>query len=492
MLLTITCTGEQADDLGYLLHKNPASLWEKNLAFGTARLFYSEAETEKCTAVLQVTVDPVGLVRGNRGWGNNAPATLAQYVSDRPYVPSSFLSVALAEAFGTAMGGRSKERPERVGEKLPLSVHLPVLDCDGGPSAIRGVFEPLGYEVTVSLPAWLDERFPEWGKSTLYAVTLAGNQTVQDALTHLYVLLPVLDNAKHYAFGVDEVEKLLAKGASWLPAHPQKEWITRRYLRYRRPLLDAALARLVDVEGATFGDDAIDETVEAASETPAAPEAQASQATVATQASDAPQARLNDKRIEATIAAVRSCDPPARRVLDMGCGEGKTLASLHRELPQLFLAGMDVSSVVSERAARRLHFDRMGERERERLTLFLGSLVYRDARLENFDCALLNEVIEHIEPARLPTVEKVIFAHARPRRVVVTTPNADYNSVWESLPAGKFRHADHRFEWTRGQFEAWASAVAQSHGYKVAFSGVGDEDAQGRGTPTQMAIFDVI
>lgn len=475
MQLTITTNAPQADDLNYLLHKNPASLWEKDLSFGTARLFYSEASPELCTAVLQVTVDPVGLVRGNKGY--NAPATLAQYVSDRPYVPSSFLSVALAEAFGTAMGGRSKERPDRVNEKLPLTAHLPVLDCDGGPEFIQNAFVPLGYEVAVSLPAPLDTRFPEWGASSLYAVTLSGQQTVQDLLTHLYVLIPVLDNAKHYAFGADEVEKLLAKGAAWLPTHPHKEWITRRYLRYKRPLLGAAMVRLAEVEGISEADEA--EPAEEAAE--------------AAKAETTPAVRLNDKRIAATIAAVKACDPPARRVLDLGCGEGKTLAALHREMPQLSqLTGMDVSSVALERAARRLHLDRMGERERERIGLFLGSLVYRDARLEGYDCAFLNEVIEHLDEDRLASLVRVVWEFARPRRVIVTTPNADYNSVYPDLPAGKFRHADHRFEWTRAECEAWAENVAQTHGYRVNFSGVGDEDeAEGRGTPTQMAVFDV-
>ena len=422
-----------------------------------------------------MTVDPVGLVRGKNR--DNAPATLAQYVSDRPYVPSSFLSVALAEAFGTAMGGRSKERPDRVEEKMQTVVHLPVLDCDGGPSAVKNVFEPLGYEVAVSPPVALDDRFPEWGTSTLYAVTLSGEQTVQNMLTHLYVLIPVLDNAKHYAFGADEVEKLLAKGAAWLPAHPQKDWITRRYLRYRRPLLDAALLRLADVEGVPE---------------PEAEEVPADGGENAAVSEPSPVVRLNDKRIEATLAAVKACDPPAKRVIDLGCGEGKTLAALHREMPSLTLAAMDVSSVVLERAARRLHLDRMGERERERITLFLGSLVYRDARLDGFDAALLNEVVEHIEPSRLPTVERVVFEFARPRCVIVTTPNADYNSVWDSLPAGTFRHGDHRFEWTRAEFQAWAEGVAGRNGYRVAFSGIGDEDDQGRGTPTQMAVFDII
>jgi 3' terminal RNA ribose 2'-O-methyltransferase Hen1 len=473
MLLTITHTpppesGIPATDLGYLLHKNPAGLFEKELTFGTARVLYPEATPECCTAALLVEVDPVGFVRNNRS------ATLAQYVSDRPYVPSSFLSVAINECFGTALGGRSKDRPELAATPLSLSATLTVLDCDGGEPLIRRLFEPLGYSVEVTHHGLLDDRFPEWGDSDLYDVTLTGAQTVQALLTHLYVLIPVLDNAKHYGIGEDEVEKLVRRGEGWLPAHPAKDLIALRYLRYRRRLADDALARLAEVEevpDADAGDEVIaKDAAETALESPT---------------------RLNDRRIEATLAAVRSLDPPARRIIDLGCGEGKTLAALLKAMPSReMIAGMDVSSLALKIAARRLHLDRMSERERATVDLFQGSLVYRDSRLAGYDCALLNEVIEHLDADRLRTLERVVFEFARLRRVIVTTPNAEYNRVWPSLPAGKFRHPDHRFEWTRAEFQAWAQEVAATHGYTVAFSGIGDEDADGHGTPTQMAVFD--
>ncbi len=468
MLFTITCTAPDATDLGYLLHKNPSSLFERRTSFGTARVFYPEASPERCTAALLVEIDPVGLVRGSRG------VTLAQYVSDRPYVPSSFLSVALGEVFGTALAGRSKDRPGRVGEKLPLSATLHTLDCDGGEGLIRRVWEPLGYAVTARRLA-LDARFPAWGESDLYAVTLEGQQTVRDLLTHVYVLVPVLDNAKHYAIGEDEVEKLLRRGEGWLSAHPEKDLIARRYLRYKRRLADAALARLADIEGvpdAEEGEDAAPrDAAEQRLETPV---------------------RLNDRRIAAAVETVRGLDPPARRVLDLGCGEGKTMEALLKNVPGLeHVAGMDASSFALERAARRLHLDRMGERERGRVSLFQGSLVYRDARLEGYDVALLTEVIEHLDAGRLPSLERVVWEHARPRRVLVTTPNAEYHALWPALPAGRFRHPDHRFEWTRAAFAAWANAVAARHGYAATFSGIGDEDPEGRGTPTQVAVLDL-
>lgn len=468
MLLTITCTAAQASDIGFLLHKNPASLFEKRISFGIVRVFYPEATSERCTVALQMEIDPVGLVRGKR-----AGVALAHYVSDRPYAASSFLSVALSEVFGTALAGRSKERPERVDERMPLSAMLPALDCDGGEGLIRRVLEPLGYTLVIERHP-LDNRFADWGRSNLYTITVTGRQTVRDLLTHLYVLVPVLDNAKHYFVGEDEVEKLLRRGEGWLHAHPEKELIARRYLRYKRRLADAALARLADIEGVPDADEAEDITPRDAAE----------------QQLEAP-VRLNDRRIAAAGDAVRSLDPPARRVLDLGCGEGRTMEALLRAIPGLEqVTGMDVSAFALERAARRLRLDRRNERQRPRVSLFQGSLVYRDRRLEGYDVALLTEVVEHLDPDRLQSLVRVVWENARPRRVVVTTPNADYNSVWSALPAGNFRHADHRFEWTRAEFAAWADDVAARHGYTVSFSGIGDEDPEGRGTPTQMAVFD--
>ena len=98
------------------------------------------------------------------------------------------------------------------------------------------------------------------------------------------------------------------------------------------------------------------------------------------------------------------------------------------------------------------------------------------------------EVIEHLDPPRLWALEQVVFRYARPKRVVVTTPNAEYNVEWASLPAGKFRHRDHRFEWTREQFRAWCEGIAAAHGYSVGFSAIGPESVE-HGAPTQMAVF---
>src|ERR1700732_4513584 len=177
MLLTLTPPHNPATDLGYLLHKNPAKLHSFELSFGKAHVFYPEATAERCTAALLLDVDPVGLVRGKRG--QHEGGTLDQYVNDRPYVLSSFLSVAMGRALGTAMTGRSKGRQELADQKIPLAATLAVVACRGGEQLLRELFEPLGYEVnTVHHP--LDEKFPEWGEGPYYTVMLRGIVRLQD------------------------------------------------------------------------------------------------------------------------------------------------------------------------------------------------------------------------------------------------------------------------------------------------------------------------
>lgn len=465
MLLTIATTHQPATDLGYLLHKNPARLHAFDLSFGQAHVFYPEATAERCTAALLLDVDPVGLVRNRRGPAGEG-GTLDQYVNDRPYVASSLLSVAISRVFGSALGGRSKQRPDLVQTPIPLHAKLSVVPCRGGEGFLRRLFEPLGYEVIARRHA-LDKAFPEWGDSRYYTVELIGNARLQDLLTHIYVLIPVLDNEKHYWVGDDEVEKLLRHGAGWLPSHPEKEEITRRYLKYRRDLAQEALARLVDGETpdpdvAVAVHDSEEEAVERS-------------------------LNLNEQRLNAVLAALKSAG--ARRVLDLGCGEGKLLRVLLEDRSFDQIVGVDVSHRALAVAHERLRLERLPERQRARITLMQGSLMYRDRRLAGFDGAAVVEVIEHLDQPRLAAFERVLFEFAKPATVVLTTPNVEYNVRFDGLPAGSFRHKDHRFEWTRSEFRNWAEGVAAKHGYTVRFLPVGPEDVA-VGAPTQMAIFD--
>jgi 3' terminal RNA ribose 2'-O-methyltransferase Hen1 len=465
VLLTLTTTYRPATDLGYLLRKNPARLQSFELTFGKAHVFYPEATDARCTVALLVEVDPVGLVRNRRGPSGEGGA-LDQYVNDRPYAASSFLSVAIAEVFGSALSGNSKERPELVETPLPLVAKLSAVPSRGGEEFLRKLFEPLGYNVSATrLP--LDERFSEWGESSYYAVELQGTIPLRRLLTHLYVLVPVLDNDKHYWVGDSEVEKLVRHGEGWLGSHPEREVITRRYLKHQHSLVDDALAQLLDE-----GEPDPDTTTESR-----AMEEEAIERSIS----------LNEQRLGAVLAALKASG--AKRVLDLGCGEGRLLQLLLAEKQFAEIVGMDVSFHALEAAKDRLHYDRLPAMQRERVRLMHGSLIYRDQRLSAFDAAAVVEVIEHLDPPRLGAFERVLFESARPNTVVVTTPNREYNVKWETLPAGKFRHRDHRFEWTRAEFQAWAKGVGARFGYSAKFLAIGPDDASA-GAPTQMGIFE--
>ncbi|QDV52266.1 3' terminal RNA ribose 2'-O-methyltransferase Hen1 [Gimesia fumaroli] len=464
MLLSITANHTPATDLGYLLHKHPDRLQSFDLSFGQAHLFYPEVTEDRCTASLLLDVDPVGMVRGK---GRKQSFLLDQYVNDRPYVASSFMSVAISQVLRSALNGRCNHRPELVETPLRLTSEINVLPVRGGEEFIRAVFEPLGYDVsTQTYP--LDELFPEWGESPCFSVRLEGTKAVAELLNHLYVLIPVFDNRKHYFVGSDELEKLLARGAGWLADHPLKEQISRRYLKFKPSLYRSALARLVeeaqtdDLEAEEM-DDALEEDL---------PEKTTS---------------LNQQRHGSVLAALRASG--ARSVLDLGCGEGKLLRELMTDRQFEQIVGLDVSVRSLEIATKRLKLKQLPERQANRVKLLHGSLTYRDRRLEGFDAAALVEVIEHLDPPRLAALERMLFEFARPKTIVLTTPNREYNVMWESLPGGQVRHSDHRFEWTRAEFQNWAEQIADSFGYTVRFLSVGPEDKE-VGAPTQMGIFE--
>ncbi|MEU0502541.1 3' terminal RNA ribose 2'-O-methyltransferase Hen1 [Nocardia sp. NPDC005998] len=612
MLLTITCTPPEgaawpATDLGFLLHKNPDRVQAFEQSYGTAHIVYPEATAARCTAALLLEIDPIRLVRGRSR--STPDFSLGQYVNDRPYAASSLLSVALGAVFRTALHGRCDQRPELVRTALPLRIALPAVPCKGGPEAAERVFAPLGWSV-IAEPLPLDPAFPEWGDSHYVRLELTGTIRLADALAHLYVLLPVLDGAKHYWLAADEVDKLIRAGAGWLADHPERAWITRRYLARRQSLVRTALARLAEVddvepEELDAVEEGFDEALETADDTivsddvnpgrastdrsggsvetgtapavfavsaegksaesedvfdnagrdvfpatedavaksmsieaavvhsastenaaaqptstentapqptstentapqPTSTENTAPQPTSTKDAAEQPTsteaveiagtATEGDERTPslavmrraAVLAALREVG--AHRVLDLGCGEGALLRELLADKAFTDVVGVDVSMRALNITKRRLRLDRMPERVARRLTLLQGALTYTDARLHGYDAAVLMEVVEHIDEPRLAALEYAVFGSATPGSVIVTTPNAEHNVVYETLPAGKFRHSDHRFEWTRAEFADWASRVAARYGYAVRFEPVGVEHPE-FGPPTQLALF---
>jgi 3' terminal RNA ribose 2'-O-methyltransferase Hen1 len=463
MLLTISTTHSPATDLGYLLHKNPTRLQTEELSFGKAYVFYPQADAERCTVAVLLEVDPIALVRGRRGPAGEG-GQLGQYVNDGPYTANSFLSVALGRLFSTALSGRSKERQELAESPIPLVATLPVVAARGGADLVRRLFEPLGYMVSAN-GSLLDEQFPGWGNSPYVQVEIAGNSRLQDLLTHIYVLIPVLDNEKHYWVGEDEIEKLLKRGEGWLAQHPERELIVSRYLKRQKHLTREALDRLTADQPEQEEEQGSRDEEEQKVERPLG---------------------LHEQRMGTVLSVLRGFG--VKKILDLGCGEGKLLRYLLADQQFESILGMDVSWRSLEIAKERVKYDQLPERQKARLNLIQGSLMYRDQRLGGFDAAAVVEVIEHLDAPRLSAFERVLFEFAHPQHAVITTPNAEYNSLFETLPAGQFRHRDHRFEWTRSEFEQWGRGVAERFGYEVHFQPIGPEDPE-RGAPSQMAVF---
>jgi 3' terminal RNA ribose 2'-O-methyltransferase Hen1 len=462
VLLTLSTSMPDPADLGFLLHKHPGRAQSFEVATGVVHVVWPEVTAERSTVAVLLEVDPVALVRGRGGRGDSG-FSLSQYVNDRPYAASSMLSVALGKVFRTAMSGRCDARPELVGRPIPLEVHVPALPTRGGRDLVERLFGPLGWSVTTTAIE-LDEQVPAWGASPYVDLRLSGVLTVADALTQLYVLMPVLDDTKHYWVSTDEVDKLMRAGGSWLAEHPERELITSRYLGHHRTLVSDAVGRLAEVDDTEA--DAAGGEPEADAEEQAKPLAQLRKAAV--------------------LAALRA--EGAATVVDLGCGEGALLRELVADPAFSRVTGVDVSHRALEIATRRLHLERMPDSQRARLELLQSSATYRDDRLAGYDAVVLMEVVEHVDLPRLPALERTVFAHARPTSVLVTTPNVEHNVRYPNLPAGGMRHRDHRFEWTRAEFRGWAGATAASYGYTVRFEPVGDDDPE-VGPPTQLAVF---
>lgn len=478
MLLTITAEGENAAALSFLMHKHPDKLQQVELSVGAAYIFYPECGKEKVTAALLLDIDPIGMVRNAKNFAGK-DFLLGQYVNDRPYVASSFMSSAISKAFSSAMNGSCKEHPEFIDMPLALTAKISVLPAPrGGELLIKRLFEPLGYTVEAERHL-LDTQFSEWGYGKYFTLTLKNTLALKDLLSHLYVLIPVLDNEKHYFITQNEVEKLLQKGKGWLEQHPEREIIVSRYLINLKSLVRSAFEVLQAVEDGIIPDtdnEAEQDELTKIEDTAAAH----------TQLQKVKKERLHDIRLK--LVAEKLKQSGAASVIDLGCGDGKLLRLLLKEKQFTRIAGTDVSYSELEKSQDKLHWNEMPEKQRERLSLFQSSLTYRDKRFSGFDAAAVVEVIEHLDPNRLPALEKSLFTYAKPQTIVLTTPNREYNVRYENLSAGKVRHSDHRFEWTRSEFAAWAERVARENNYTVAFFPVGEEE-DNIGAPSQMAVF---
>ena len=473
MQLEITLKAAASDpfvpsDLGYLLHKNPARVFSRAVSSGVATVFYSENSAVNCTAVLYVDVDPIALVRGKH---KQTTGLLDQYVNTRPFVANSILSVAINKCFSQTMAGKSKSRQTLADQKLPFEVTLGPVACQGDKDFVLSLFEPLGFTCTVT-------SLGDDAVTKLYSIQLSASVRLSDLLNQLYVLIPVLDNSKHWWVDQDEVDNLFKKGACWLAQHPMREKITRRALKNRRELADVLLDRLSELDGEQCSD-----WTQIANATggvkPARIEVSAS--------NDAP-VRLHEQRLDRVTQLLQ--EHSVSRVLDLGCGEGKLVSRLQKKLQFTNIVGVDPSLRSLRRARELFYLEDGGQALNERLQFQLGSLTYADRRLRGFDAATLIEVIEHIDTNRLGSLERSLFGDARPRVIIVTTPNADYNAKFQNLSAGEFRHEDHRFEWSRNEFAAWCQKISKKYAYQVTIEALGPVDEQ-HGSPSQLASFTI-
>ncbi|MBY0552852.1 MAG: 3' terminal RNA ribose 2'-O-methyltransferase Hen1 [Candidatus Obscuribacterales bacterium] len=476
MFISVTTTHNPATDLGYLIVKNPATAPHRfSLPFGEAILTYTEISPDRCTAVMTLDINPVELVRGREG--SQGGGTIDEYLNDRPYCSSSILAVALRRVFSSALSGKNKDRQELAKTRIPLECTIGALPSRRGPVTIRDLFEPLGYNVVDCTRHALDPLQPEWGDSDYHTVTIRGTVTVQELMTHLFILIPVLDNDKHYFVGDAEVEKLLRHGNVWLATHPLNEMIVNRYLGNKKHLAAkalGALAELVAPEDEESDGEADGATADG--QTPATPREDVEK-TIS----------LHQIRHETVVRVLK--ERGVKRVVDMGCGRGLFVGRLMDDAQFEQILGMEVELRAVSGARYKLKLHKQPAEKRDRVKLVQGSVTYRDSILrQKFDAAVSIEVIEHMEPTRLDMFAMVMLGDCRPRIAVVTTPNREYNCLWPTLPAGELRHKDHRFEWTRSEFEQWCSTQAARYGYATEFQPIGPLDDK-HGAPSQMCVF---
>lgn len=195
---------------------------------------------------------------------------------------------------------------------------------------------------------------------------------------------------------------------------------------------------------------------------------------------------MHEERLNTVCAIIR--DRHARSILDLGCGDGDLLLRLALE-PQIErIVGVDTDRAALSRLERRL--EEAASEKWPEIRLVHGSMTEGGAALAGFDCAILLETIEHIDPALLSVLERNIFAAMRPATVIITTPNAEYNPLL-GVPPYRFRHPGHRFEWNRAKFLKWAGGVAARQRYAVVCRDIAGHHPA-LGGASQMAVFDAL
>jgi 3' terminal RNA ribose 2'-O-methyltransferase Hen1 len=458
LLLSLSVSGEHAPDLGFILYKHPDRVFEKSTPKNRITGFFAENSAGRAEFCLTVEVDQVERVRGVN-WDRG----IASYVEPMPFLAASHMSQALSSALGSAMNGvlASKDpivdaRVKEVGVKpLPITIKVGAVRCS--PYMITRLFEELGWTVMVESHGLDVPNVSEEDDRPLHVFTLTGAATVSDALTQLYVLLPVLDPSRHYFYDESEVRKLFDKGGEWLKNHSARDLIISRYLSKSKELREYARQLFGRFQEKKDIDELIAETEDAMGEWE--------------DPDDNSPHQQRHSRIVGDIAEWR-----ARTVIDLGCGEGKLLERLVRIAPDMRVVGIEPSAREIERARKKLS-NNPGKNLDPRVEFVHGSAMYGDERFKGFDAAVLSEVIEHVDEERLSLLARSVFGIMAPRRVIITTPNGDYNKVFGFFP-GEFRHADHRFEWTMTECRAWVDGVTATYDYEAEITPVGGRNPE--------------
>lgn len=439
MQLSMTVKGAGAEAVSYLIAKNPNNLYERDEKGFKVRLVYPQFTPDEVEFMIYVKPDPIDLVR-------NSPELydISHYINDREFAVSSLFVSTIRKALGTALNGKPQEDyVQWVGHLFEMEINFGPVATDLRDHELEDLFKPIGYNVEITRGISTIRE-----KSSARFIRLTGRQTIQNALKHVSILIPVIDNYKHYFIDEREIEKLDRYGEGWLENHPLKRFILKRTLRFQ-----GLISQSKYYEKEPYKDQ-----------------------------DNLPKARLNDLRYEAIVNYVKTLSNK-ETIVDLGAGEGKLSVQLGFIQGVKEILSVEPSNKYRVRAVDR--FQQVNNEEFVEPKSVSGSLFYFDSRLQNKDIIILCEVIEHINESRLPKIFETILKDYRPKVLIVTTPNQEYNAVYDMDEA--MRHHDHRFEWTREQFRQNVEIWVKDNPYQVTFQGIGEEKPV-YGYPTQMAI----
>ena len=441
MQLTIRATGENVEAITYLLAKNPNNIYERNHKGHYIRMFYNVVTETELELTIFVSPDPLALINHT-----SSAYDITHYINDREFAVSSIFISLIRSALGTALNGKPKEEYIKwVDHRFPFVFSFGPVSTELSEQEIRDLFEPLGFDVEIEY-AETDYSFRLKEKSSACFIRLSGITSLQKGLQQLFLIIPVLDNYKHYFIDESEIEKLNRYGEGWLEEHPQKEFIVRRALRFK------------EIYGQLEEQDHSEKQIH--------------------------PIPLNELRYEKIVDSVKKL-PIKRNIVDFGSGEGKLSARLGFVDKVEEILAVEPSEAARLKALKR--FEKlMDQKGFVAPKMIWGSLFYFDERLKNKDVIILCEVIEHIDEERLPKAMDLIFEQYYPASLIITTPNKEYNHVYQM--AESMRHNDHRFEWSRDEFRQWCIRMNHSERYELSFEGIGNED-ETYGFPTQMCTF---